>query len=1007
MAEERIGASFSIDTTNLKAGLAQANRLIRQSEAEFRAAASGIDKWAESEEGLQKRQKSLTEQIDIQKKKISALTSEKQRLISAMKSEGKSQEEIDRAIDSVNKQITSQSKALDRLQTELDRTTDALDDMGDEANDSSASIRNAGNEAERSSGGFTVLKGALANLVAEGFRKAIEASKEFATSMITTAAEVKAANSQFEQAFGDLEDEAAKSISNIAKSTGILETRLRSTGAGIYSFARSSGASTSEAMELMQEALVATADSAAYYDRSLEDSAETLQSFLKGNFANDAALGVSATEFTRNAKATELFGKKYNDLSEIEKQKTLLKMVTDSQKLSGAMGQAARESDGFENVMGNVNETMKQFKAKVGTPVLEALIPIIQTATNSFQEFADGVDWDLFNHKVTTTLQKIIEKGKELIPTIKEGIKKGKELGGKILPMLKTALKAAGKVVEYVIKNFDKLAVTVFSAVTAFKAFKAAMAVTAAITAAKTAVAGLATGVGIATKGQVAWNAAMSANPIGAVITAVALLAGGIAYLCTQYDKTAFEQQLLNENQRQAIDRANELAQSYKETKSSAEKLATAELANIDYTQSLWRELQTLTDENGKVKDGYEGRAQFILGQLNDALGTEYTMNDNIIQQYADMAKSIDTLIEKRKAQMLLDTYEETYIAAFEAISDAEVARATRAQELAAQQDKLDKARLASEEARARYRKALDDGVTGRRLENYKSATIGYSAAVDLEEQRLKDLEAAYNESDGVLKGYYADKADYEEASALVLEGETGKAIDILSRFANGFKTVASTAKLSAEEQKNVLQQQVIDTEVNAQLMEEAYANGVEGVSEEMVKTAKEQAEKAKEEFLKVGGDITKGIAEGAEGEEKVNWTLSGAMKGLIDKALAAARKAMDGHSPSRLFKREIGKNIGLGVAQGITQSTKDTVQAAKKQIKDIRNAYDLGDFANSVDVGINAKSSANNTQPSAKERSGVVVNQTNYYSQAHSRYELYKSKQQTAAAVRLAMEGV
>ena len=36
----------------------------------------------------------------------------------------------------------------------------------------------------------------------------------------------------------------------------------------------------------------------------------------------------------------------------------------------------------------------------------------------------------------------------------------------------------------------------------------------------------------------------------------------------------------------------------------------------------------------------------------------------------------------------------------------------------------------------------------------------------------------------------------------------------------------------------------------------------------------------------------------------------------------------------------------------------------------------------------------------------GVTVNQTNYYAQAHSRYELYKSKQDTAAAVRLALGG-
>ena len=34
----------------------------------------------------------------------------------------------------------------------------------------------------------------------------------------------------------------------------------------------------------------------------------------------------------------------------------------------------------------------------------------------------------------------------------------------------------------------------------------------------------------------------------------------------------------------------------------------------------------------------------------------------------------------------------------------------------------------------------------------------------------------------------------------------------------------------------------------------------------------------------------------------------------------------------------------------------------------------------------------------------GVVVNQTNNYSQPHSRYEIYKSKQATAAAVKLAL---
>ena len=73
------------------------------------------------------------------------------------------------------------------------------------------------------------------------------------------------------------------------------------------------------------EVSAAAADSAAYYDTSVEQAPESLQSFLKGNYANDAALGLSATEATRNAAAMELFGEKFKDLTEIQKQETQLK----------------------------------------------------------------------------------------------------------------------------------------------------------------------------------------------------------------------------------------------------------------------------------------------------------------------------------------------------------------------------------------------------------------------------------------------------------------------------------------------------------------------------------------------------------------------------------------------------------------------------------------------------------------------------------------------------------
>ena len=91
------------------------------------------------------------------------------------------------------------------------------------------------------------------------------------------------------QTFGELEDKARSVMSTVAKSSGIMETRLQGVGTSIYAFAKTSGMDSASAMSMMKDALQATADSAAYYDRSLEETAESLKSFLKGNYANDAA----------------------------------------------------------------------------------------------------------------------------------------------------------------------------------------------------------------------------------------------------------------------------------------------------------------------------------------------------------------------------------------------------------------------------------------------------------------------------------------------------------------------------------------------------------------------------------------------------------------------------------------------------------------------------------------------------------------------------------------------
>ena len=224
------------------------------------------------------------------------------------------------------------------------------------------------------------LKGIAAAVgIAFGVKEIISFGKK----SIESAAEVNAANSQLEQTFGSMQYAAEEAMRRVADASGIVDTRLKGVGTSIYAFSKASGMDSAQALGMMEEALQVAADSAAYYDRSLEDTSETLKSFLKGNYANDAALGISCTETTRNAAANRLYGKSFQEFSEAQKQLALLQMVKDANDLSGAAGQAAREADGWENVLGNLKETWKQLLAVIGQPLLKVAVSAAQELTSA------------------------------------------------------------------------------------------------------------------------------------------------------------------------------------------------------------------------------------------------------------------------------------------------------------------------------------------------------------------------------------------------------------------------------------------------------------------------------------------------------------------------------------------------------------------------------------------------------------------------------------------------
>lgn len=404
------------------------------------------------------------------------------------------------------------------------------------------------------------------------------------------------------------------------------------------------------------------------------------------------------------------------------------------------------------------------------------------------------------------------------------------------------------------------------------------------------------------------------------VITAWTNIKAGALEWVTEMVTTKQTTDVLNESQRASVTAARDAAAAYRETKEAIHELAMAEMADVEYaTNYLVPQLQALVDSNGRVKQGYEERASFILGQMNAAWGTEYTRISEIIGKNGELKQSVLDTIEAKKAQILLEAHEKDYKNAIQEVAAAEQARSVQAQAMAKAMEEV-------EAAEAELTRVTEENKNKRGLMADLEVD---SAKLNLVEKKrlLKEQEEEYAKSESDLFGYYENINTYQTASTLLMEGKTAEAVSYLNDLSKGYDTTTGKVQGSIEEQRKALEQQVIDTEVNAQLMKAAYESGVKGVTEEMVKTAEKQAETAKQEFSDIGGNITKGIAEGAEKEE---WTLTGAMSNLVDKAVKAAKKAAGIKSPSRLFRDEVGAMITAGIEVGIEQNADKPAEAVR-----------------------------------------------------------------------------
>ena len=337
-------------------------------------------------------------------------------------------------------------------------------------------------------------------------------------------------------------------------------------------------------------------------------------------------------------------------------------------------------------------------------------------------------------------------------------------------------------------------------------------------------------------------------------------------------------------------------------------------------TQSYYAHIADLTDElfnladaNGKVEDADRSRVEFILGELNSALGTEYQLVGNVISQYSALEASVYNVIDAKRADALLEAYSDDYYAALKSKGDA-VQAAIASQELY-------NAKLAEYNA-------LQQEIARQEAIDPESVDPNLYAQSENARAELADAENAYLQAVDNLQQYEATVQKYEGAMTKVLEGDYKGAEEILystvTLIDKSERAMIEARKNSAEEYRQDWQDALSQGGNTATKYAKTYAD----VMEDLNATYREA--------LGLGDKITEGMVEGLDDGGD---PLAVKMSEIILAVLDAANDEADG-------AHKIGENIGQGIADGIASKANVVKEksgtVARVATDEMKNAFGI-----------------------------------------------------------------
>lgn len=877
MADKRIkGITIQIDgdTKKLNDALKDVNKQISQSNAELKDLRSALKLDPKNVELLAQKQ-------EVLQKEIKATTDRLNTLKDAQKQLG-----------DYNKLTDEQKENYRALSVEIAKTEAQLKDFKNELKETNKfdldKLNNSLSGIRETTEKIVVNLAKVATVVGG-------ALTALATSSIKAYAEYEQLVGGVEAMFGGIEKGAdkiakiQKTAQNAWKDLTMSQNDYYKMFTSSYPLVKSSIEDENEAIEVTNRLLRLNSDLANTFGYDITTASTAVNWALKGsfNYIDNLNIGIKGTKegFLEAAKNCGYVVDNVNELSSSD----ILNVLEQYADKYGVLGRTAKEaSDTIQGSTKMLKSSWDNLKLAISDDNAD-----MEKAVNDFVDSA-------------------ITAGKNIVPRIKiaiEGIKKlFNSLVRDVFPKLKREipeLKPLINIFEWFIDHKNLVITAIKAVIAVFVATK--------IVDFTTKVKNLVS----------TFTSFASGSVLGAVTTGIAGVIAVATVLEDVFANLDEEGKKLREEQERHIEVLNEQKNSWQDLKDAQNEQVTQGLGELNYYESLYRELQDITDENGKVKEGYEERAKFIVGQLNDALDTEIEMNGDVVESYGNVEDAIEKVMKKKRADIIMDAQNKQYQEALTKKQEAYDNMISLEEDYLYWQDK--------------YYKQLENG----RTEDNDTATKWIKYKYD-------STKEAYDEQYNLYDEYLYTIAQYERNLQYINEEAYDK-ID--------YRTYQSTLnyKNASDAKRAQLEDDIKHTQAELDRYKKLYEESGNDIYKQKVeddeRLLKEQQEELKKyisayetktgDIFQVGANFSQGLLNGINSKKGSIYTaLSNMGLNMLDKI----KSALKIHSPSKATE-EIGDFLIKGLSIGIAENEK----ALLNQVDSLGNSIIDGFYSNTV----------------------------------------------------------